>query len=217
MYFPFATLFSAPSIAGAEITSDMLVVFAIIAVALVLFVAQPISIDTTAIAIMVCLILLEPWTGVTPADGVSGFSNSATITVLAMFILSEGVRQTGAVQMLTRAVSKYTDGNETKQLLAVIGLAGPPAGFVNNTPIVAILIPTVKELAAKAGTSPSKLLMPLSFAAMMGGTLTLIGTSSNLLASDVWARQGVQPPSRSRCSNLRNSAFSFLPSASSIC
>nr|WP_233357447.1 SLC13 family permease [Halococcoides cellulosivorans] len=168
----------------------MLVVFAIIAVALVLFVWQPIPIDTTAIAVMVALIVLEPWTGVTPADGVSGFSNPATVTVLAMFVLSEGVRRTGAVQILTRAISKYTGDSDLKQLLAVIGLGGPPAGFINNTPIVAILIPAVNEIARKADTSPSKLLMPLSFAAMMGGTLTLIGTSTNLLASDVWARQG---------------------------
>ncbi|MFW5938555.1 MAG: SLC13 family permease, partial [Halanaeroarchaeum sp.] len=131
-----------------------------------------------------------PWTGGTPTDGVSGFSNPATVTVLAMFILSEGIRQTGAVQILTRWVSKFTGDDETKQLGAVIGLAGLPAGFVNNTPIVAILIPAVLELAEKANTSPSKLLMPLSYAAMMGGTLTVIGTSSNLLASDVWARQG---------------------------
>ncbi|MFW6385104.1 MAG: SLC13 family permease [Halodesulfurarchaeum sp.] len=168
----------------------MLVVFGVIALALILFVAQPVPIDTTAIAVMVLLILLEPWTGVSPADGVSGFSNPATVTVLAMFILSEGVRQTGAIQILTRKVSEYTGDDETKQLLAIVGLAGPPAGFVNNTPIVAILIPAIHDLAKKANTSPSKLLLPLSFAAMMGGTLTLIGTSSNLLASDVWARQG---------------------------
>ncbi|MFW5900593.1 MAG: SLC13 family permease [Halodesulfurarchaeum sp.] len=177
-------------ITNSAITVDMLVVFAIIVVALVLFVSQPIPIDTTAIAVMVVLILLEPWTGVTPTDGVSGFANPATVTVLAMFILSEGVRQTGAVQILTQKVSEYTGDNETRQLLAIIGLSGPPAGFVNNTPIVAILIPAINELAEKSNTSPSKLLMPLSFAAMMGGTLTLIGTSSNLLASDVWARQG---------------------------
>lgn len=190
MSVPPVGLLSLSSIANSAITAEMMVVFAIIVVALVLFVTQPIPIDTTAIAIMVALILLEPWTGVTPADGVSGFANPATVTVLAMFILSEGIRQTGAVQILTQKVSEYTGDNETKQLLAIIGLSGPPAGFVNNTPIVAILIPAIKELAEKANTSPSKLLMPLSFAAMMGGTLTLIGTSSNLLASDVWARQG---------------------------
>ncbi|MFW6003759.1 MAG: SLC13 family permease [Halanaeroarchaeum sp.] len=172
------------------VSVDMVVVFAIIAVALVLFVTQPVPIDMTAIAILVTLIILEPWTGVTPMDGVSGFSNPATMTVLAMFILSEGVRQTGAVQILTQWVSKYTGDNETKQLGAVIGLAGLPAGFINNTPIVAILIPAVIDLARKASTSPSKLLIPLSYAAMLGGTLTVIGTSSNLLASDIWARQG---------------------------
>lgn len=174
----------------AGLTLDMVVVFAIIAAALVLFVTQPMPIDTTTIAIMVALILLEHWTGVTPSEGVSGFANPATITVLAMFILSEGIRQTGAVQILTRKVSECRGDNETKQLLAVIGLSGPPAGFINNTPVVAILSPAVNELAERANTSPSKLLLPLSYAAMMGGTLTLIGTSSNLLASDVWARQG---------------------------
>ncbi|MFW6436498.1 MAG: SLC13 family permease [Halococcoides sp.] len=168
----------------------MVVVFALIAIVLAFFVVQPIPIDTTAIALMVALILLEPWTGVTPADGVSGFANSATVTVLAMFILSEGVRKTGVVQTLTRTIASSTGDSEFKQLLAIVGLAGPPAGFVNNTPIVAILIPAVKDLAERAGTSPSKLLIPLSYAAMMGGTLTLIGTSTNLLASDVWARQG---------------------------
>ncbi|MFW6436776.1 MAG: SLC13 family permease [Halococcoides sp.] len=172
------------------LTPEMAVVFALIAITLVLFVVQPIPIDTTAIALMVALIALEPWTGVTPADGVSGFANSATVTVLAMFIISEGVRRTGAVQLLTQRIGAYTGTSELKQLIAIVGLAGPPAGFVNNTPIVAILIPAVKELSERAGTSPSKLLMPLSFAAMMGGTLTLIGTSTNLLASDVWARQG---------------------------
>jgi di/tricarboxylate transporter len=172
------------------LTVDILVVFGIILLALLLFVSQPVPIDTTAIALMVVLILLEPWTGVSPSDGVSGFSNPATVTVLSMFILSEGVRRTGAIQILTQKISAYSGDNETKQLLAIIGLAGPPAGFVNNTPIVAILIPAVHELAKKANTSPSKLLLPLSFTAMMGGTLTLIGTSTNLLASDVWARQG---------------------------
>ena len=172
------------------ISTDVLVVFLIILAALVLFVTQPVPIDITAITIMVVLILLEPWTGVTPTEGVSGFSNPATVTVLAMFILSEGVRQTGVIQLLTRQISKYTGDSQFRTLVATVGMSGPTAGFVNNTPVVAILIPATMELAEKIDMSPSKLLIPLSFASMMGGTLTLIGTSSNLLASDVWARQG---------------------------
>ncbi|WP_138004540.1 SLC13 family permease [Halalkalirubrum salinum] len=169
---------------------DVLVVLAIVTVTLVLFVLQPVPIDATAIAVMVALILLGSWTGVSPEEGVSGFSNPATLTVLAMFILSEGVRQTGVIQILTRRMESFAGDSETRQLLAIVGLAGPPAGFVNNTPIVAVLIPAVMNLARKTNTSPSKLLIPLSFAAMLGGTLTVIGTSTNLLASDVWAQVG---------------------------
>jgi di/tricarboxylate transporter len=169
---------------------DVLVVLAVVVVALVLFIFQPVSIDSTAIALMVVLILLGPWTGVSPEEGVSGFSNPATLTVLAMFILSEGVRQTGVIQILTRKMETFAGDSEFRQLLATVGLAGPSAGFVNNTPIVAVLIPAVTDLARKTGTSPSKLLIPLSFAAMLGGMLTVIGTSTNLLASQIWAQVG---------------------------
>ncbi len=168
----------------------MFVVLAVVAVALALFVLQPVSIDTTAIALMVALILLGPWTGVSPEEGVSGFSNPATLTVLSMFVLSEGVRQTGVIQILTRKMESFAGDSEFRQLLATVGLSGPFAGFVNNTPIVAVLIPAVINLAKKTGTSPSKLLIPLSFASMMGGTLTVIGTSTNLLASDIWTQIG---------------------------
>ncbi|WP_144798265.1 SLC13 family permease [Halorubrum depositum] len=169
---------------------DVFVVLAVVAVALALFVLQPVSIDTTAIALMVALILLGPWTGVSPEEGVSGFSNPATLTVLSMFVLSEGVRQTGVIQILTRKMESFAGDSEFRQLLATVGLSGPFAGFVNNTPIVAVLIPAVINLAKKTGTSPSKLLIPLSFASMMGGTLTVIGTSTNLLASDIWTQIG---------------------------
>ncbi len=172
------------------VSVDVLVVLAVVCVALTLFIFQPVSIDTTAIALMVVLILLGPWTGVTPEEGVSGFSNPATITVLAMFILSEGVRQTGVIQILTLKIESFAGDSEFRQLLATVGLAGPSAGFVNNTPIVAVLIPAVTSLARKTGTSPSKLLIPLSFAAMLGGMLTVIGTSTNLLASQIWAQVG---------------------------
>ncbi|MFP4590328.1 MAG: SLC13 family permease [Halobacteriales archaeon] len=173
------------------LTGEILVVVGVIALALALFVTQPVPIDVSALGILVLVILLEPWTGVGPIEGVSGFSNPATLTVLAMFVLSEGVRKTGVIQTLVRVVSRRTGTSETRQLLAIVGLAGPSAAIVNNTPIVAVLIPAVQGIAERANTSPSKLLIPLSYAAMLGGTLTLIGTSSNLLASDIWSRQDV--------------------------
>ena len=169
------------------VTSEMLLLFAIIAVALVLFVTEPIPIDITAIAVMVALIVL-PGTGIDAETGVGGFASSATITVLAMFILSEGIRQSGLVNIIAVRIADRFGDNPFKQLLAVLGLSGGTAGFINNTPVVAIMIPMVNTLSKRTGVSPSKLLMPISYVAMLGGMLTLIGTSTNILASDVSGR-----------------------------
>jgi len=170
------------------VTTDMLVVMGIVLLALVLFISEVLPIDVTALGLMVIVMLLEPWTHVGPSDGISGFSSTATITVLAMFILSEGVRRTGILTRIGNAIVRRAKGNFLKQYTAVIGLSGTTAGFINNTPVVAMMIPMVMGIARKTRSSPSKLLMPLSFASMMGGMLTLIGTSTNILASDVSAR-----------------------------
>ncbi|WP_411715601.1 SLC13 family permease [Natronomonas sp.] len=177
-------------VAGTGLTTGMLVVFAIILVALVLFVTEPVPIDVTAIGVLVALVILEPWTGVTPEQGVSGFASSATVTVLAMFILSEGIRQTGVVNIIGRKIAERFGESPFGQLVAVLTLSGGTAGFINNTPVVAVMIPMVTELSDRTGISPSKLLIPVSFASMMGGMLTLIGTSTNILASDVYDRIG---------------------------
>lgn len=178
----------------AGLTTNMLVVLLVILGAVILFVTEWLPIDVTAIAIMVTLIVLEPWTQITPAEGISGFSSSATITVLAMLILSAGISQTGVVQIIGRRISSFAGDSLNKQLLATIGVAGPASGFVNNTPVVAILVPVISDVAHKGKTSPSKLLIPLSFASMLGGTLTLIGTSTNILASDTAARLAGEYP-----------------------
>jgi di/tricarboxylate transporter len=170
-----------------------LLVFLIIFVALVLFVTEPVPIDVTALGIMVALMVLGPWTGITPSEGVSGFSNAATITILAMMILSEGVRRTGAIQRIQSTVAAYTGENVHRQLGATVGLVGPLSGLINNTAAVAILLPMVSDLAHENKTSPSKLLLPLSYASMTGGMLTLIGTSTNLLASSLSADLIGQP------------------------
>ncbi|AGB33627.1 TrkA-C domain protein [Natrinema pellirubrum DSM 15624] len=178
---------------GLAVTPQMLVVFAIILFALVLFITEWLPIDVTAILIMVLLMILGAdgvanFTEISTTEGTSGFSNSATITVLAMLILSSGISQTGVVQIIGRKMSAFAGEDLDKQLLATIGVSGPISGFINNTPVVAILVPVVSDIAHKGKTSPSKLLIPLSYASMFGGMLTLIGTSTNILASDVSAR-----------------------------
>jgi len=172
----------------APLSIDVLVVFGVILLALVLFTTERVPVDLTAITVMVLLIALEPWTQISVEEGISGFSNPATITVLAMLILSAGVSRTGIVQRLGGWMAAIAGDDPKRQLATTIGIAGPASGFVNNTPVVAILVPVIVDLAHQGKTSPSKLLMPLSFASMFGGMLTLIGTSTNILASDISRR-----------------------------
>jgi di/tricarboxylate transporter len=187
----------------------MAIVFALILAALVLFATEPVPVDVTAIGVLVALLLLDPVTqlladaGVLGApipvlraagqdlsvaldNGLSGFASTATITVLAMFILSDGVQRTGVVQRLGTWVAGLTGDSERRQLGATIGIVSPLSGFINNTAAVAILLPMVSDLAHRARNSPSKLLLALSYASMFGGMLTLIGTSTNILASDLF-------------------------------
>jgi len=201
------------AVALPPITPAMLLVFALIFAALVLFATEPVPIDITAIGVMVALLLVEPVSailasvgvladplvvlsdpaaGLTAVDqGISGFANAATITVLAMFVLSAGVQKTGIIQIAGAKIAAVTRDSELKQLSATIGFISPISGFINNTAAVAILLPMVTDLAHEGRTSPSKLLIPLSYASMFGGMLTLIGTSTNILASEVAGRLGV--------------------------
>jgi di/tricarboxylate transporter len=173
---------------GPEVTVGMIVVGVIVLMAVLLFVFEPVSIDVTALGVMVVLIMLGPWTEISVEEGLSGFSNPATIAVLAMLILSEGIRKTGLIQRLIPRLQSFARDSLRRMLAAIVGIAGPVSGFVNNTPVVALLVPVVSDIAHRTRISPSKLLIPLSYAAMLGGMLTVIGTSTNLLASSVSER-----------------------------
>ncbi|MFW6003405.1 MAG: SLC13 family permease [Halanaeroarchaeum sp.] len=174
----------------APVSVDVLVVFAVILVAMVLFFTEAVTPDVTAIAVLVSLVVLGDFTGVTPTAALGGFANPATVTVIAMYILSEAVRQTGVVARIGRWIADHAAGSERRLLGSILGTTGLAAGFVNNTPVVAVFVPMVHDIAAETGISPSKLFLPLSYAAMLGGTLTLVGTSMNLVVSDVAARSG---------------------------
>lgn len=178
---------SGPS-GGVKFNSKMAVVLGIVLFYVLLFIWEPIRLDLISLSIPLVLMLLQPWTMISRSEGLAGFSSTATITVLLLYVISDGIRRTGAIQLLGDALSSYFKGSETRQLSMVSGLTGSVAGFLNNTSVVAIFIPMVSRLARKARTSPSKLMIPLSYASMLGGTLTLIGTSTNILASEVSAK-----------------------------
>lgn len=166
-------------------------VFAILLAALIIFALDLFPIDFVAFAIMALILLLGPILGLTPEDAISGFSNPATITVLAMFILSGGIYRTGAINLLARHAIRLAGKSELRELLVVMLLVGPISAFINNTAAVAILIPFVITLAREHKRSPSKLLIPLSYTSQLAGVVTLIGTSTNILASALADREGI--------------------------
>jgi di/tricarboxylate transporter len=171
-------------------TFEIVLVLAILAGAVACFVSERLPVDLVALLVLSALLA----SGVlTPTQAVSGFSNTATVTVAAMFVLSTGLARTGAVNLLGRRLAMVGRLGLRPTLLALMVLIGVISAFINNTAAVAIFLPIVLGLSRDMGVSPSKLLIPLSFASMFGGVCTLIGSSTNILVSSI-AEQHGQPP-----------------------
>lgn len=168
----------------------ILLTLGVVMLALVCFVGEWFPADITAIAVMVILMALGL---VSPEEGVSGFSNSATVTVLAMFILSAGIDRTGAVQAVSNWFIAWGGRQASRQILVMGAIVAPISGFINNTAVVAVFLPIVEDWCRKQGISPSKMLMPLSYITVLGGMLTVIGTSTNVLASGLAKELGYKP------------------------
>ncbi|MEA5596735.1 SLC13 family permease [Rivularia sp. UHCC 0363] len=160
---------------------------AIVVLALILFVGEWFPPDIVAIITMLLLTILGL---VTPEESISGFSNSATITVMAMFILSAGIARTGAIQIVSDILLNWGGKSPSKQIFTLGFIVGPITAFINNTAVVAVFLPIVEEWCRRQNISVSKLLIPLSFATILGGMITVIGTSTNILASGLSEQLG---------------------------
>lgn len=160
----------------------------VIAVAIVLFATEAFTIDLVAMLIMLALVL----TGViSPEQGVAGFSNPATITVAFMFVLSAALLKTGALQSIAHRLSAVFKRSHHLGMFLMMTLIALVSAFVNNTPVVAVFIPVVIQIAYSTGQSPTKMLIPLSYASIMGGVCTLVGTSTNILISGIGEQYGL--------------------------
>lgn len=178
---------------------DIIVVLIVLIGAIWLFATEKLSVDVVALIIMGVLIVSGV---VTPQEGISGFSNTATITVASMFILSAALFKSGAVAGIGNKIATLFKYNFWIGIIAVMVVVGVISATINNTPVVAIFIPILVGAAAKSNHSVSKMLMPLSFASMFGGVCTLIGTSTNILVSGIAADHGLEPFSMFEMSRL---------------
>lgn len=167
-----------------------LVVLAILVIALVAFATERVRVDMVALGVMVTLMVLGI---VTPAEGLSGFSNPATITIAAMFVLSAGLQRTSLPALAGSRLIRLANKSETRLLLLLMLSTAILSAFILNTAVVAVFIPIALRIAREMKITPSRLLMPISFGAILGGTLTLIGTSTNLLVSSIAAQSGLEP------------------------
>lgn len=156
--------------------------------AIALFIWEPIPAELTALA--ACALLIACGI-VSPADGLAGFGSSAVLTLLGFFVISAGLNSSGAFDGI-RSLMASSKLRHPRRQIALMGLLlGPVSGFIANTPLVASFLPVVEGWCRRRGVAPSRLLLPLSYVTVLGGTLTLLGTSTNLVAAQLIDKLGI--------------------------
>lgn len=172
-------------------------VILLLVLALASFILEKIPTDLTALAVVSILLVVQNLTGSTALpnleDTFKVFTNPAPITIAAMFIISAAVQNCGAVEGISAVFERATRYGYHVFLCLMMLTIAAVSGFVNNTPVVVILLPVIISLAKKINQPASKLLIPLSYASILGGTCTLLGTSTNILASGIIVELGQEP------------------------
>lgn len=170
-------------------TPEILAVLAILACALVLFVSEKLRADLVALMVL-CALGLGGL--VSPGEALAGFSNPAVVTIWAMFILSAGLGATGVADLIGNRLVGMVGRSEVVAILLIMTVTGVLSGFMNNIGVAAMMLPVVMDICRRTGMSPSRLLMPMAFASLLGGLTTLVGTSLNLVASGVLIQAGFE-------------------------
>lgn len=181
---------------------QMAAVFALIVVALAFYATEKLSYEMTSLAVICALLLLFHFMPAAGPDGanlmgagriLSGFANPALITVLALLVIGDGLSRTGALSQGAWLLLRVARGSTAASIMLGLVAVMAVSAFLNNIPVVVIFIPIMQALADKLGRGAGRYMMPLSFAAILGGMTTLIGSSTNLLVSGMLVDLGEQP------------------------
>ncbi|MDH3533983.1 MAG: SLC13 family permease, partial [Gammaproteobacteria bacterium] len=171
-------------------TLEIALVLGILAISLVLFISEVIRMDLVALLVLGALAV----TGlVDSTEAFAGFSNSAVITVWAMFILSEGLTRTGIADVIGRQVMRIAGRREIAMIVVIMITGAVLSAFMNNIGVAALMLPVVVEVSRRTRIPASRLLMPLAYSTLLGGLMTLIGTPPNLLISESMVLNGYAP------------------------
>ncbi|CAK6692991.1 SLC13 family permease [Synechococcus sp. CBW1107] len=171
----------------AALQPQALITLLVLALAIVLFISGWLAPELTGL--LAASLLMA--TGVLkPAEAVEGFGSTALVTLMGLFALSAGLFRSGALDRLRALIGSNAVRSPKRMITLMVAVVGPVSGFIPNTPIVATLLPVIEGWCHRHRIAPSKVLLPLSFATVLGGTLTLLGSSVNLLASDVSKKLG---------------------------
>jgi di/tricarboxylate transporter len=171
-------------------TTQIAILLVLLLVALVLFAVERIPIEIVSILLVMALILTRT---LTVTEGFAGFGNDIVITIAGLFILTGGLAKTGVVDAVGRRLHRFAGDSEFRITALIMIAAALSAAVMKNTTTTAMFLPVVLGIASRRSISPSKLLIPLAFGAILGGTCTLIGTSTNLAVSGALPRYGMEP------------------------
>jgi di/tricarboxylate transporter len=171
-------------------TTQIAIVLALLVVAVVLFATERIPIEIVALLLVIALVVTNT---LTATEAFAGFGNDIVVTISGLFILTGGLAKTGVIDAVGRRLHRTAGDSEFRITALIMFAAALCAAVMKNTTTTAMFLPVVLGMAARTGISPSKLLMPLAFGAILGGTCTLIGTSTNLAVSGALPRYGIEP------------------------
>jgi di/tricarboxylate transporter len=171
-------------------TFEILIVLAILVIAIILFITEWVHMDVVALLVLSSLAVAGL---VSPSEALSGFSNPAVVTVWAVLILSGGLARTGVAGLIGRRLMRFAGESEIRLLIIIMLTVGILSGFMNDIGVASLFLPVVIDIARRTKQPPSKLLMPLAFAALLGGLNTLIGTPPNILISEALKEAGLRP------------------------